>query len=92
MRVGIIGAGPAGLFAAWQLSRRGIEVVLFEARQEVGGISRSFVWHGFTCDLGAHRLFSHDETVLRRLLALVPMHRYVRRSKLCLARRWGNDP
>ena len=92
MRVGIIGAGPAGLFAAWQLSRRGIEVVLFEARQEVGGISRSFVWHGFTCDLGAHRLFSHDEAVLRQLLALVPMHRHMRKSKLYLAGRWIHDP
>lgn len=92
MKIGIIGAGPAGLFTAWLLKRRGADVTVFEARSCVGGISRSFQWHGFTCDLGAHRLFTQDESILRHLLSLVPMGRHVRRSQLYLAGKWVSDP
>lgn len=92
VKVGILGAGPAGLFAAWLLRQRGVDVTVFEARPYVGGISRSFRWHGFTCDLGAHRLFTYDETVLRQLLSLVRMGRHIRRSRLYLAGKWIHDP
>lgn len=92
MKVGILGAGPAGLFAAWLLHQRGVDVTVFEARPHVGGISRSFRWHGFTCDLGAHRLFTYDESMLRHLLSLVPMGRHIRRSQLYLAGKWIHDP
>ncbi|HEY76442.1 MAG TPA: glycosyltransferase [Thermoflexia bacterium] len=92
MKVGILGAGPAGLFAAWLLHQRDVDVTVFEARPYVGGISRSFRWHNFTCDLGAHRLFTQDETVLRHLLSLVPMGRHIRRSRLYLAGKWIRDP
>ena len=92
MKVAVLGAGPAGLFSAWVLHRRGVDVTVFEARPEAGGMSRSFQWHGFTCDLGAHRLFTQDESVLRQLLSLVPMGRHIRRSQLYLADNWVNDP
>lgn len=92
MKIGILGAGPAGLFAAWLLHQRGVDVTLFEARPYVGGISRSIQWHDFTCDLGAHRLFTQDEAVLRQLLTLVPMGRHVRRSAIYLADKWLHDP
>src|SRR5688500_16640072 len=36
-RIGVAGAGLAGLSAAWALQRRGAEVVVFEARQRIGG-------------------------------------------------------
>lgn len=92
MRVGILGGGPAGLFAAWLLHQRNVDVTVFEACPYVGGISRSLEWHGFTCDLGAHRLFTQDETVLRQLLSLVTMGRHVRRSQIYLAGKWIHDP
>ncbi len=92
MRVGILGSGPAGLFAAWLLHQRGVDITVFEARPYVGGLSRSFYWHGFACDLGAHRLFAHDESVLRWFLSLVPMGRHIRRSRLYLAGKWLHDP
>ena len=92
MKIGILGGGPAGLFTAWLLQQRGVEVVIFEAAEQVGGISRSFEWRGFTCDLGAHRLFTQDESVLRQLLALVPMGRHLRRSQLYLGGKWARDP
>jgi len=92
VKVGILGAGPAGLFAAWLLHQRSVDITVFEACPYVGGISRSFRWHGFTCDLGAHRLFTQDESVLRYLLSLVPMGRHIRRSRLYLAGKWIHDP
>jgi GT2 family glycosyltransferase/protoporphyrinogen oxidase len=92
MRVGILGAGPAGLFAAWLLHQRGIDVQVLEARSEVGGISRSFRWHGFTCDLGAHRLFTQDESGLHHLLSIVPMGRHIRRSRIHFRGKWIRDP
>ena len=63
MRVGIIGAGPAGLAAAYQLSKRGIEVEVFEAGATVGGLSRTFELWGQKVDLGPHRFFSQDRRV-----------------------------
>lgn len=92
MRIGVLGAGPAGLFVAWMLRQRGMDVTVFEARPYVGGISRSFRWHGFTCDLGAHRIFTYNDSILRHLLSLTPMGRHIRRSRLYLAGKWIHDP
>lgn len=92
MKVGILGGGIAGLSTAWQLKQHGIESTVFEGRDYVGGLARSFKWHGFTVDFAVHRLFTHDENVLRQLLALVPMGRHIRRSQIYLSRKWLNDP
>lgn len=92
MKIGIIGAGPAGLFTAWLLRKRGLSATVFEAQPYVGGICRSFLWYGFTCDLGAHRLFTDDEETLRYFLSMVPMGRHIRRSRLYLAGKWLHDP
>lgn len=54
----IVGAGPAGLTAAYQLSRAGIKCVVLEAADTVGGLARSFPLWGQTVDLGPHRFFS----------------------------------
>ncbi len=92
MRVGILGAGISGLSCAWLLKQRGVESVVFESRDYVGGLARSFVWHGFNCDFSSHRLFTLDENVLRQLLAIVPMGRHVRRSRIYLGGKWLRDP
>lgn len=63
VRVGIIGAGPAGLTAAYRLQQLGAEVVVFEASGGVGGLARSFDLWGHRVDLGPHRFFSRDERV-----------------------------
>ena len=60
----IMGAGPAGLTAAWQLIRAGHEVVVWESDPSyVGGISRTVQAEGYRIDLGGHRFFSKSEEV-----------------------------
>ena len=62
-KIGIIGAGPAGLTAAYKLSKSGHQVELFEAAGQVGGLSRTFELWGQKVDLGPHRFFSADPRV-----------------------------
>lgn len=52
----ILGAGPAGLAAAWQAARRGRSVILLERGDHVGGLSASFEVAGIRVDHGSHRL------------------------------------
>jgi protoporphyrinogen oxidase len=62
--VAIIGAGPAGLTAAYLLAQRGIPVTVIEADpQYVGGISRTVQYKGFHFDIGGHRFFSKSKRV-----------------------------
>jgi protoporphyrinogen oxidase len=54
----IIGAGPAGLTAAYLLTRAGIAVTVLEADDVVGGISRTAEYKGYRFDIGGHRFFT----------------------------------
>ncbi|SCL25791.1 NAD(P)/FAD-dependent oxidoreductase [Micromonospora inyonensis] len=54
----VIGAGPAGLTAAYELLRRGMPVRVFEADEVVGGISRTVERDGWRFDIGGHRFFT----------------------------------
>ncbi|MFO7280282.1 MAG: NAD(P)/FAD-dependent oxidoreductase [Thermoanaerobacterales bacterium] len=54
----IIGAGPAGLTAAYELSRLGITSTVLEADDVVGGISRTVQRDGWRFDIGGHRFFT----------------------------------
>jgi protoporphyrinogen oxidase len=59
----IIGAGPAGLTAAFQFEKRGTSPVVLEANQQVGGISRTVEKDGWRFDLGGHRFFTKVQAV-----------------------------
>ena len=60
----ILGAGPAGLTAAYLLSKEGIPVEVLEAGPVyVGGISRTVRYKGFHFDIGGHRFFSKSKEV-----------------------------
>jgi protoporphyrinogen oxidase len=60
----IVGAGPAGLTAAYELSKAGQAVVVLEADpQYVGGIARTVAYKGFRFDIGGHRFFSKSREV-----------------------------
>src|SRR5215467_8677576 len=54
----IIGAGPAGLTAAYELSEVGFEPIVFEQDQIVGGIARTVEHGGYRFDIGGHRFFT----------------------------------
>jgi protoporphyrinogen oxidase len=60
----IVGAGPAGLTAAYELSKAGQAVVVLEADpQYVGGIARTVAYKGFRFDIGGHRFFSKSREI-----------------------------
>jgi len=60
----IVGAGPAGLTAAYALAKQGQRVVVLESDPEyVGGISRTVNYHGYRFDIGGHRFFSKSREV-----------------------------
>ncbi|MDP9290791.1 MAG: NAD(P)-binding protein, partial [Verrucomicrobiota bacterium] len=62
--VAIIGAGPAGLTAAYLLAKERVPVVVFEADpQYVGGISKTVTYKGFHFDIGGHRFFSKSQEI-----------------------------
>jgi len=65
MKVGIIGAGPAGITAAFELSKRGVDVEVFEGSDAVGGMARTIECWDQRFDLGPHRFFSSDARVNR---------------------------
>ncbi len=60
----IVGAGPAGLTAAYELSKKGQPTVVLERDPKyVGGISRTVEYHGYRFDIGGHRFFSKSREV-----------------------------
>jgi protoporphyrinogen oxidase len=65
VKVLIIGAGPAGLSCGYELSKKGVDVAIYEASEHVGGMSRSIDLWGQKVDLGPHRFFSKEKNVNR---------------------------
>lgn len=65
MKVLIIGAGPAGLTAAYELLKKDkeAEVIVFEESNDFGGISKTVNYKGNRMDMGGHRFFSKDPEV-----------------------------
>ncbi len=79
MKIAIIGAGPAGMTAAYQLSKQmgtGVsQLDVYELSPHVGGLSRSVELWGQTVDMGPHRFFSQD-TKINSLWLEVVKERY----------------
>ncbi|MGF1492438.1 MAG: NAD(P)/FAD-dependent oxidoreductase [Microcoleaceae cyanobacterium] len=61
----VVGGGPAGLTAAYELTKHGIHPYVLEAADKVGGISRTEVYKGYRFDIGGHRFFTKVEVVNR---------------------------
>lgn len=70
-RVAVLGAGPAGLAAAHELSRNGVEVTVLERAPWVGGLSLTWERDGFRFDLGGHRWFTKKDWLHNWFLALM---------------------
>ena len=73
----IIGGGPAGLTAAWELVKNGgserYDVTLLEATREFGGISRTVKYNGNRMDIGGHRFFSKDDRIMQWWREMLPL-------------------
>jgi len=63
LKVVVIGAGPAGLTAAYQLGKEGAAATVLEADSVVGGISRTAQRDGWRFDIGGHRFFTKVKAV-----------------------------
>ncbi len=70
----IVGAGPAGLTAAYELLKRtDIRPIVIEQSGEVGGISTTIDFKGNRIDIGGHRFFSKSDRVMDWWLNMMPM-------------------
>ena len=74
-KVVIIGAGPAGLTAAYQLLKnsRDYEVIILEKEKQVGGISKTVTYKGNRIDIGGHRFFTKNEEVKEIWTSILPI-------------------
>ena len=73
-KVIVIGAGPAGLTAAYELAKTGrYDVLVLEADHQVGGISRTINYKGNLIDIGGHRFFSKSDQVLEWWAQFLPV-------------------
>lgn len=71
MKIAVIGAGPAGITAAYQLVKAGMEVDVYETSSQVGGLAKTIVLWNQKVDLGPHRFFSGDARVNQLWLEVV---------------------
>ena len=70
----VIGAGPAGLTAAFELqTRAGIRPIVLEASEAMGGISQTVNYKGNRIDIGGHRFFSKSDRVMNWWRDLMPL-------------------
>ncbi|MFF0251554.1 NAD(P)/FAD-dependent oxidoreductase [Micromonospora zamorensis] len=78
----IIGAGPAGLTAAYELLRHGLPVQVFEADEVVGGISRTVERDGWRFDIGGHRFFTKVPRVEAFWHEILPAEDFLTRPRM----------
>ena len=70
----IIGAGPAGLTAAFELVKRtDIHPIVLEKSADMGGISRTVRYKGNRMDIGGHRFFSKSDRVMKWWMEVMPV-------------------
>ena len=78
----IIGAGPAGLTAAYQLSKEGLASTILEADTVVGGISRTAQREGWRFDIGGHRFFTKVQPVEDLWFEILGPDDFLRRPRM----------
>src|ERR1041384_1313343 len=70
----IIGAGPAGLTAAYELLKRtDIKPIILEKSGDIGGISKTINYKGNRMDMGPHRFFSKSDRVMNWWMNIMPL-------------------
>ncbi|HEV2308895.1 MAG TPA: NAD(P)/FAD-dependent oxidoreductase [Acidimicrobiia bacterium] len=77
----IVGAGPAGLTAAYELTKRGVASTVLEADDVVGGISRTAQRDGWRFDIGGHRFFTKVKAVDDLWFEILGSENFLRRPR-----------
>jgi len=80
-QVVVIGAGPAGLTAAYELTKFNQRPIVLEKRENVGGLARTENYKGFYFDMGGHRFFTKVEEV-KKLWHEILRGNFLRRPRL----------
>jgi protoporphyrinogen oxidase len=98
----IVGAGPAGLTAAYELlTRTGIKPIILEKSDCMGGISRTVNHNGNRIDIGGHRFFSKSDRVMEWWLKMLPLQatenssaaiKYHHMERVVASSSFGPDP
>jgi protoporphyrinogen oxidase len=98
----IIGAGPAGLTAAYELlTRTDIKPIVVEKSEYLGGIARTVNYKGYRMDIGGHRFFSKSDRVMKWWLDMLPIQAmvgaeqaiaYQRQTRTVMLQADGPDP
>ncbi len=84
----IIGAGPAGLTAAYELlDKTSIKPVIFEETSDIGGISKTINYNGNRMDVGGHRFFSKSDLIMEWWKNILPLQGAPARDDLLLDRK-----
>ncbi len=83
----IIGAGPAGLTAAYELlCRSDVKPLVFEMSGELGGLAKTLDYKGNRIDIGGHRFFSRSERVMNWWTGILPLQGAPSRDDIALGR------
>lgn len=83
----IIGAGPAGLTAAYELlNKTDIVPIVYEMTGDIGGIAKTIEYKGNRIDLGGHRFFSKSDRVMQWWLNIFPLQGSPAKDDIKLAR------
>ena len=78
----IIGAGPAGLTAAYELCKAGLSPVVLEQDATVGGLARTVNHKGFRFDIGGHRFYTKARAAEEIWREVLPAEDFLRRQRL----------
>ena len=77
----VLGAGPAGLTASYELSKAGVKSIVLEQDSVVGGIARTVNHNGYRFDIGGHRFFT-KVTVVEALWHEILGDDFIKRPRL----------
>lgn len=69
--VTIMGAGLSGLTLAWKLQQLGLQTLVLEGQEQVGGLTKSRVWKGFRIEMGPDTFYTEEEPVHSELKQLM---------------------
>lgn len=88
----IIGAGPAGLTAGYELKDSGHKVVIFEEDNQIGGISKTVEHNGNRMDIGGHRFFSKNYEIMKWWTSILPLQGNSSMDEIILNKKGSYEP